>query len=83
MTNPITHAEASKALAQAMAQQVQVADGMHYYVTAAPAETYENGDAVYMVGYATADPEESDEDGEPTLFKRTLDGAAVMAGPAF
>lgn len=80
--DPITHAEASKALAEAMATQVQVADGLHYYVTGAPAEV--RGEVtVYMVGYAAVDPEESDEEGTPTAFITGPDGRALMTGPAF
>lgn len=78
MTNPITREEAIAALNAS----VEAGDSNSYYVTSEPA-VYDEDSAIFMVGYAAADPEESDPEGDPTEFVRLDNGTVVVQGPSF
>lgn len=80
MANPISYPEAAKALAESLATGEET--NVVYYITAAEPEETEDG-TVYMVGYTTADPEEQDEEGDPTLFVRADFGGVACMGPVF
>ncbi len=68
----------------ALAATVEPGDSNSYYVTSEPGEELDGEPAtVYMVGYAAADPEESDPEGDPTVFVRLPGGAVAMQGPSF
>ncbi|ALY09604.1 hypothetical protein SALGADO_79 [Arthrobacter phage Salgado] len=82
MTVKITFPEAAKALAEALQEGMGADDTNSYYLTAREPET-RDGVTVYWVGYVAADLMESDEDGEPTGFRRDEYGDVVMVGPAF
>lgn len=78
MTVSISYPEAVKALAEALA--TGEADNVIYYVTAAAPEETEEG-TVYRVGFVTADPEEYDDEGDPTLFVQADFGGVQCMGP--
>lgn len=77
MEQPITRAEAIMALAVACYAGLE-GDTNSYYLTSAPAEVQEDGTVIFMVGYAAEDPEESDPEGDPTVFMRAEDGTVQL-----
>lgn len=77
----INYAEAAKALAESRATGEPTTGA--YYVTAADPYQVDADTVTYMVGYASADPEECDDEGTPTAFTRAADGTVQCMGPSF
>ncbi len=67
----------------ALAASTEPGDSNSYYVTSEGGYDASDDTTIYMVGYAAADPEESDPEGDPTAFGRTEDGAVIIMGPSF
>jgi hypothetical protein len=78
----ITMAEAAKALAYSLAEVAEPINGA-YFITAAAPEQASDELTVYMVGFIGNDPEETDEEGDPTGFMMGPDGNVLCTGPVF
>jgi hypothetical protein len=75
----ITRTEAITALNLTMATAAGLeGDTNSYFITSAPGEDLQDGRTAYRVGYTAEDPEESDFEGDETVFARTEDGTVVL-----